>query len=66
MLWLLEGEADINARLVTHAEANGVAGGRIVFAPKQANAFHLARYPLADFFLDTTPYGAHPTASDAL
>jgi predicted O-linked N-acetylglucosamine transferase (SPINDLY family) len=66
VLWLLEGEADINARLVAHAEANGIAGGRIVFAPKQANAFHLARYPLADLFLDTTPYGAHTTASDAL
>jgi predicted O-linked N-acetylglucosamine transferase (SPINDLY family) len=66
VLWLLEGEAEINARLSAHAEANGVARGRIVFAPKQANAYHLARYPLADLFLDTTPYGAHTTASDAL
>jgi hypothetical protein len=30
------------------------------------NAFHLARYALADLFLDTAPYGAHTTASDAL
>ncbi len=30
------------------------------------NPHHLARYPLADLFLDTTPYGAHTTASDAL
>ena len=37
-----------------------------MFAPKQANAWHLARYPLADLFLDTAPYGAHTTASDAL
>ena len=33
---------------------------------KLANPHHLARYPLADLFLDTTPYGAHTTASDAL
>jgi hypothetical protein len=30
------------------------------------NADHLARYRLADLFLDTAPYGAHTTASDAL
>ena len=39
---------------------------RLVFAPKMANPYHLARYPLADLFLDTAPYGAHTTASDAL
>ena len=66
VLWLLEGEAEINERLTAYAEANGVERGRIVFAPKQVNAFHLARYPLADLFLDTAPYGAHTTASDAL
>jgi len=37
-----------------------------VFADKLANPQHLARYVLADLFLDTTPYGAHTTASDAL
>lgn len=66
VLWLLETETEINERLVAYAETNGVERGRIVFAPKQVNAFHLARYPLADLFLDTAPYGAHTTASDAL
>ncbi len=66
VLWLLEGEADINARLVGYAEAGGVARERLIFAPKQVNAYHLARYRLADLFLDTSPYGAHTTASDAL
>lgn len=66
VLWLLEGAPDINDRLADYAEANGVARTRLVFAPKQANAYHLARYPLADLFLDTSPYGAHTTASDAL
>jgi hypothetical protein len=37
-----------------------------VFAGKVANPEHLKRYELADLFLDTTPYGAHTTASDAL
>ncbi|MEQ1817220.1 MAG: N-acetylglucosamine transferase, partial [Terricaulis sp.] len=39
---------------------------RLIFAKKAPNPRHLARYPLADLFLDTAPYGAHTTASDAL
>ena len=66
VLWLLENNADINDRLQDYAEANGVDRDRIVWAPKQLNAFHLSRYPLADLFLDSAPYGAHTTASDAL
>jgi hypothetical protein len=53
-------------RLRGYAQASGVAGDRLIFAPKQPNATHLARYALADLFLDTVPYGAHTTASDAL
>ena len=53
VLWLLESEADINGRLVAYAEANGVARERLIWAPKQANAFHLARYALADLCGDT-------------
>ena len=66
VLWLLDGAEETKKRLHDFAEANGVAGERIVFAPKKANPDHLARYRLADVFLDTTPYGAHTTASDAL
>lgn len=66
VLWLLSAGADINGRLVQLAEDAGIAGERLVFAPKVANPSHLARYPLADVFLDTAPYGAHTTASDAL
>jgi hypothetical protein len=40
--------------------------GREVAINRKANPEHLARYPLADLFLDTSPYGAHTTASDAL
>jgi predicted O-linked N-acetylglucosamine transferase (SPINDLY family) len=66
VLWLLTGADGTNDRLKAHAAARGVAPERIVFAPKLANPLHLARYPLADLFLDNTPYGAHTTASDAL
>jgi predicted O-linked N-acetylglucosamine transferase (SPINDLY family) len=66
VLWLLWVDEGVQQRLGDHAEANGVARERIVFAPKIPNPLHLARYPLADLFLDTAPYGAHTTASDAL
>lgn len=66
VLWLLDYNPETNARLRAEAEQRGIAGERLVFAQKLANAHHLARYPLADLFLDTIPYGAHTTASDAL
>jgi predicted O-linked N-acetylglucosamine transferase (SPINDLY family) len=66
VLWLLNHAPETNARLGDEAEARGVARERIVFATKIANPYHMARYALADLFLDTAPYGAHTTASDAL
>lgn len=66
VLWLLGSAEATNERLRAYATGQGIAPERLVFAPKLANAAHLARYPLADLFLDTTPYGAHTTASDAL
>jgi predicted O-linked N-acetylglucosamine transferase (SPINDLY family) len=66
VLWLLDTAAETNVRLGDEAEARGVARERIVFATKLANPYHMARYALADLFLDTSPYGAHTTASDAL
>lgn len=66
VLWLLEPPAETKARLRALAEARGIAGERLVFAPKLQHADHLARYAHADLFLDTVPYNAHTTASDAL
>ena len=66
VLWMLSGAELSHGNLKTYAEAYGVDPARIIFAPKLANPHHLARYPLADLFLDTTPYGAHTTCSDAL
>jgi predicted O-linked N-acetylglucosamine transferase (SPINDLY family) len=66
VLWLIDTSEEAKLRLWAYAEKNGVAKSRIVFAQKLQNAFHLARYEHADLFLDTAPYGAHTTASDAL
>jgi predicted O-linked N-acetylglucosamine transferase (SPINDLY family) len=66
VLWLLGGTAETNERLLQAATNLGIDRSRIVIAERMANPDHLARYPLADIFLDTWPYGAHTTASDAL
>ncbi|HUL88198.1 MAG TPA: glycosyl transferase [Pseudolabrys sp.] len=66
VLWLLSATEEANERLREAAVASGIAGDRIVFAKKLPNAEHLARYPLADLFLDSSPYGAHTTAADSL
>jgi len=66
VLWLLQGAEESNVRLRQLAVQHGVDGARIVFAQKLRNPDHLARYQHADLFLDTTPYGAHTTASDAM
>jgi len=66
VLWLLEGNRFAPANLCREAKRRGVAAERLVFAPHKPLAEHLARHRLADLFLDTFPYNAHTTASDAL
>jgi len=66
VLWLLEDSAIAARNLKREAEARGIAADRLIFAPRVKPAQHLARQRLADLFLDTLPYGAHTTASDAL
>jgi predicted O-linked N-acetylglucosamine transferase (SPINDLY family) len=66
VLWLLAGGDAVNARLRDIACQAGIAPERLIFAGFLPNAAHLARYRVADLFLDTFPYGAHTTASDAL
>jgi predicted O-linked N-acetylglucosamine transferase (SPINDLY family) len=66
VLWLLTASEATKERLQRHAARHGIAPERVIFAEKLPNVDHLARYALADLFLDTTPYGAHTTASDAL
>jgi predicted O-linked N-acetylglucosamine transferase (SPINDLY family) len=66
VLWLLEDNAAATANLGAAAAAHGVARERLCFAPRVPLDQHLARHALADLFLDTLPYNAHTTASDAL
>ncbi|MGO9134859.1 MAG: glycosyl transferase [Methylovirgula sp.] len=66
VLWLLAGTKNTNERVQHMAAQHGIDPARIVFADKMANPDHLARYPLADVFLDNFPYGAHTTAADSL
>jgi predicted O-linked N-acetylglucosamine transferase (SPINDLY family) len=66
VLWLLAAAPETNDRMRQLAQGKGIDPARLVFADKRANPDHLARYPLADLFLDTFPYGAHTTASDAM
>ena len=66
VLWLLDDNPDAVHHLRSHAQAQGIALERLVFAPRMPLDEHLARHRLADLFLDTLPYNAHTTASDAL
>jgi predicted O-linked N-acetylglucosamine transferase (SPINDLY family) len=66
VLWLIEDCSEATANLRRAAAAAGVAERRIVFAGRRPPAEHLARHRCADLFLDTLPYNAHTTASDAL
>jgi protein O-GlcNAc transferase len=67
VLWLKQPGPDTRVILGQEAAARGIDPQRMVFAenaPREED--HLARYGLADLFLDTLPYNAHATATDAL
>jgi protein O-GlcNAc transferase len=66
VLWLFEDSPVSTFNLRKEAERRGIDGSRLVFAQRLAPELHLARYRLADLMLDTLPYNAHTTASDAL
>ena len=66
VLWLLDDENESTTNLLFETELKNVDPKRIIFSKKIPTHEHLARHSLADLFLDTFPYGAHTTASDAL
>ncbi len=66
LLWLREDNPTAAGNLRKEAELRGVDAGRLIFAGRMPLAEHLARQRVADLFLDTFPYNAHTTASDAL
>lgn len=67
VLWLQSTDPTVIGNLRREAQRSGVDPDRLVFAGRTpTTAEHLARYQLADLFLDTFPYTAHTTANDAL
>jgi predicted O-linked N-acetylglucosamine transferase (SPINDLY family) len=66
VLWLLADNPMAMANLIKEASARGVDSSRLVFAERLPLSEHLGRHDLADLFLDTFPYNAHTTCSDAL
>jgi protein O-GlcNAc transferase len=67
VLWLSRANDLARDNLRREAAARGIEPGRLIFAPRlERLEDHLARHRLADLFLDTLPYNAHTTASDAL
>lgn len=66
VLWLLDCNSWAKQNLIREAATQGVTAEKLIFAPRVAIADHLARHAHADLFLDTQPYNAHTTCSDAL
>ncbi len=67
VLWLKDNNRFANSNLQREAERRGIQSDRLIFAPRcDTLQEHIARYRLADLFLDTFPYNAHTTASDSL
>lgn len=66
VLWLLDCNPWAKKNLQQEAHKYGISANRLIFAPRIDIAGHLARQTHADLFLDTLPYNAHTTCSDAL
>jgi len=67
VLWLTDGNSTANINLQKEAKKNGVDENRLIFAPRlDSMKDHLNRIQLSDLFIDTLPYNAHATSSDAL
>ena len=66
VLWLLEENQTASSNLKKEAEKKGIKSDRIIFAKRMEQSEHFARHKLADIFVDTFPYNAHTTCSDAL
>jgi predicted O-linked N-acetylglucosamine transferase (SPINDLY family) len=67
LLWMRDCHPALNARFQREAQSRGIDLTRLRFAGRTTSlARHLGRQAQADLFLDTWPYNAHATASDAL
>ena len=66
VLWLLADNDTARDNMLRVAAEHGITPDRLVLAPRVAPAEYLARFQLADVMLDTFPFNAGTTASDAL
>jgi len=66
VLWLLENYNNTAKNLKKEAMKFGINEDRLVFATYMPIEDHLKRIQQADLFIDTLPYNAHTTTSDAL
>ncbi|MCP3688381.1 MAG: TIGR03032 family protein, partial [Gammaproteobacteria bacterium] len=66
VLWLLKSQPQVVQNLRCEAQHRGVVPDRLVFGDKVSKPEHLARFQLANLFLDTSVYGAHSTSTDSL
>ena len=66
VFWIYCNNGATEKNLKNEARLNGVDENRIIFTKRIDIDEHLKRIKLADIFLDTFPYGAHTTASDAI
>jgi predicted O-linked N-acetylglucosamine transferase (SPINDLY family) len=66
ILWILQNEKLGRQNLRKEAEKKGVDKERIIFAERVPVKEHLKRFEFIDLFLDTFPYNAHTTASEAI
>ncbi|MBY0557555.1 MAG: methyltransferase domain-containing protein [Burkholderiaceae bacterium] len=66
VLWLVADYQEVRQNLCRYAEQAGIDPARLIFNTRAVPAEYLARYQLADLFLDTYPFNAGTTASDAL
>jgi len=66
VLWLFQDNLWAVENLKKEAVNYGIDANRLIFAERMSLSDHLARHRQADLFLDTFPYNAHTTTSDAL
>lgn len=66
VLWLLADNPSVRANLLAFAAERGIAAERLIFAPRVLPPDYLARYRVADLFLDCFPFNGGTTANDAL
>jgi protein O-GlcNAc transferase len=66
VLWLRPMHDEAEANLRAAARVRNIAPQRLVFAPQESVPQYLARFSLADLYVDTYPFGSHTTVNDAL